>query len=276
MPVQEAWETLGIDPSVTRAELKKAFREKIREVHPDVTGDDGTMLQKVRDAFAIVDGLENPVEWHVEGMEAGLPAWASGLLQGVQWSEACPSFVAFMEKENSKALAVGEYSAKTGIRPWAAAWGKFSQQEANAEALRLCRQYTDKCKLIYVGSGNTRQRKAVDPTSGPKEREWWKDMFKGGGNSPGFGWIPMIDPAKEKVVGYKTIDVGVDSARVRIPVFKALVGGPPYYYTPLRPKEKTYLKRPNFQHHRPLTGARLRRDPRMKEAMAKVSQTNLW
>ena len=28
-----------------------------------------------------------------------------------------------------EALAVGEMSQKTGVRPWAAAWGKFSQQE---------------------------------------------------------------------------------------------------------------------------------------------------
>ena len=39
-------------------------------------------------------------------------------------------------EEDQKALAVGEFNERTGKRPWAAAWGKYSQQEANAEARR--------------------------------------------------------------------------------------------------------------------------------------------
>ncbi|CAE8734154.1 unnamed protein product, partial [Polarella glacialis] len=155
MPLQEAWRTLGLEPTASRGDLKKAFRNKIREVHPDVTGDDGTMLQKVREAYTVVDGIENPNIWDANGMEDGLPAWASGMLQGILWSADCPSYQDFLEKPSNKALAVGEVSGKTGQRAWAAAWGKFSQQEANQEALRVCRQYGGKCRLIYIGSGES-------------------------------------------------------------------------------------------------------------------------
>lgn len=36
----------------------------------------------------------------------------------------------------NQALAVGEMSQRTGIRPWAAAWGKFSQQAVEGERVR--------------------------------------------------------------------------------------------------------------------------------------------
>ena len=49
-----------------------------------------------------------------------------------------------------QALAVGEMSQRTGIRPWAAAWGKFSQQDANSEALRISSQRSANLIMAYI------------------------------------------------------------------------------------------------------------------------------
>jgi len=278
MSLPEAWRTLGVKPDSTRGEIKKAFRERIREVHPDVTGDDGTMLERVRDAFEVLDSLRDPTTWDAQGMEEGLPAWASGLLNGVQWSKECPSYAAFLTKTDQKALAVGEYDEKTGIRPWAAAWGKYSQEEANAEALRICRQY-GRCKLIYVGSGTARAKQAPDPSVSSSERQWWSDLFQGAGETPGFGWMPMIDPAKERVVGYKTVPGGDRlgaAVRVRVPVFKEVVGGLPYYYSPLRPKEKIHMKKTTFKHIKRMTPKSAKHDPRLQDIRRLGGQHNMW
>lgn len=277
MPLPEAWRTLGVNPSATRGEIKKAFRQKIRDVHPDVTGDDGTMLQRVRDAFAVIDSLQNPTAWDAQGVEDGLPAWASGLLQGVRWTADCPSYAAFLGKPDQKALAVGEFSEKTGIRPWAAVWGKYSQNEANVEALRICRQHGSKCRLIYVGSGTARAQQAPNPTGSQSEREWWNEQFRGAGDVPGFGWMPTIDPDKEKLIGYKTVGGGDRfgaEVRVRVPVFRLKTGGLAYYYSPLRPKEKIHMKKTTFKHVQKATNVKF--DPRLSDLRALGQQHNMW
>lgn len=281
MSLQQAWKVLGVHPSTPRGEVKKAFRRKIREVHPDVTGDDGTKLRKVQDAYATVESLTNPEMWDAKGVEEGLPSWASGLLQGVQWSKDCTSYADFLAKPDQKALAVGELDLKTGIRPWAACWGKYSQEEANKEAMRVCRQHGTLCRLVYVGSGTARQRQAPDVSAASAERKWWNDQFKGGGDIPGFGWIPLIDPDKEIVVGYKTVEdidrFGHGTSRVRVPVFKTKEGhGVPYYYSPVRPKEKVSLKKGTFKRIQRINRRKIKHDPRYKEFQAATSQNSAW
>lgn len=282
MPLPVAWKVLGVKSTATSGEIKKAFRRKIREVHPDVIGDDGTQLQRVRDAFEVAESVKNPTKWDFEGMEAGLPAWAAGLLSGVQWSPECPSYAAFLEKGDSKALAVGELDEKTGTRPWAASWGRYSQQDANAEALRVCRQNGARCRLVYVGSGAARAKPAPTPSAGQDEREWWREQFAGAGDIPGFGWMPMINPAKEHLVGHKSIPGGERfgaEVRVRVPVFRqrnanGAVTGLPYYYSPIRPKERIYMKKQNFKHVR--RGERVKKsDPRIRQAKF-MTQQQTW
>jgi len=282
MPVSEAWKLLKVEPKTSRGEIKKAFRQRVREVHPDVTGDDGTMLQRVRDAYEVLESISDPTAWDGAGMEEGLPSWAAGLLQGVEWSSECGSYAEFLQKEDQKALAVGEFNERTGKRPWAAAWGKYSQQEANAEALRVCRQYGTKCKLVYVGSGTARRAPTgqVDPATTREEKDWWGEQFRGGGEIPGFGWMPVIDPSKEKVVGYKTVDggdrFGGPEARVRVPVFRGAEGGLPYYYSPVRPKERVFMKNTAFKHIRKMNHKSLKADPRIKQAKEMSQRHNLW
>eukprot|EP00929_Paragymnodinium_shiwhaense_P059187 TRINITY_DN29636_c0_g1_i1.p1 TRINITY_DN29636_c0_g1~~TRINITY_DN29636_c0_g1_i1.p1 ORF type:complete len:402 (-),score=52.78 TRINITY_DN29636_c0_g1_i1:28-1233(-) len=282
MTPQEAWKVLGVDPGTARSELKKALRTRIREVHPDVTGDDGTMLQQVRDAFAIVDALDDPTKWDPTA-EDGLPGWAAGLLQGIKWSEACPSYASFLGKPDNKALAVGEMNERTGVRPWAASWGVYSQQEANAEAMRVCRQHSDRCRLIYVGSGSARQRKPMDPSAVASESTWWQQRFGGAAGMEGFGWIPNFDSDKERVIGYKTVpatDKMGNDVRVRVPVLKATDGSTsiPYYYSPLRPKERIHMKKANFKHATKFGGKAaaksLKSDKRVVEVQEKLDDIN--
>lgn len=250
MTVGEAWRQLKLQPTSSKEQIKKAFKERIREVHPDVTGDDGTLLRKVQDAYQMLEELRDPTIYDASS-EDGLPHWATGLLEGIEWSSECSSYADFLRKPDNKALAVGEMSQRTGIRPWAAAWGKFSQQDANSEALRVCRQNGVKCRLIYVGSGTARVRTVgLDSRSSEEEKNWWKGQVMKSGDLPGFGWMPTIDPSKERLVGWKTIKEGshvIGEQKIRVPVFEPAKGGTPYLYAPGKPKQRVQLKRTPFK-----------------------------
>ena len=41
-----------------------------------------------------------------------------------------------------------------------------------------------------------------------KERTWWKDQFVKGGELPGFGWMPPVDPKKVLRVRVQLSDLG--------------------------------------------------------------------
>ncbi|CAE7745984.1 Tnr [Symbiodinium sp. CCMP2456] len=278
MSVGEAWRLIGVKPTASKLEIKKAFRERIRQVHPDVTGDDGTMLRKVQDAYQLLEELRDPTIYH-SSVEDGVPEWASGLLQGIEWTAECSSFADFLLKPDNKALAVGEQSESTGTRPWAAAWGKFSQQDANSEALRVCRQYGVKCRLVYVGSGSGRVRTVgMDSSSADQERTWWKDQFVKGGELPGFGWMPPVDPKKEKLVGWKTITEGSEhlgEKRIRVPVFEPVKGGIPYLYSPAKPRQRIFLKRTPFKRVESLSRNMQRsRRSQLREHIMSLNQQN--
>ncbi|CAK9116568.1 unnamed protein product [Durusdinium trenchii] len=276
MTVGEAWRQLKLQPTASKEQIKKAFKDRIRQVHPDVTGDDGTMLRKVQDAYQVLEELRDPTFFDGSS-EDGLPQWATGLLEGIEWSSECPSYAEFLQKPDNKALAVGEMSQKTGVRPWAAAWGKFSQQDANSEALRACRQYGVKCRLVYVGSGTARVRTVgLDSRSGEEEKNWWRTQVMKSGDLPGFGWMPMIDPSKERLVGWKTITEGseiIGEQRIRVPVFEPAKGGTPYLYAPGKPKTRVQLKRTPFKRMQSLQRT-VQRDGRslLREHIMSLSQ----
>ncbi|CAJ1359210.1 unnamed protein product [Effrenium voratum] len=276
MTVGEAWRQLGIKPTSSKEQIKKAFKERIRQVHPDVTGDDGSMLRKVQDAFTVLEQLRDPTVYDSTAGD-GLPHWATGLLEGITWSSDCPSYADFLEKPDCKALAVGEISQKTGIRPWAASWGKFSQQEANSDALRVCRQFGVKCRLIYVGSGTARVRTVgLDSNSAEEEKDWWRSRVLKNGQLPGFGWMPTIDHSKERLVGWKTITEGsevIGEKRIRVPVFEPVTGGTPYLYAPGKPKQRVQLKRTPFKRVQSLQ-REVKRDKRslLREHIMSMSQ----
>ena len=44
-------EILGVDPDADRSEIKRAYREKILETHPDKVGGDGQEFIKVKQAY---------------------------------------------------------------------------------------------------------------------------------------------------------------------------------------------------------------------------------
>jgi len=44
-------EILGVDPDATESEIKRAYREKILETHPDKVGGDGQEFIKVKQAY---------------------------------------------------------------------------------------------------------------------------------------------------------------------------------------------------------------------------------
>ncbi|MFB6210174.1 MAG: J domain-containing protein [Halobacteriales archaeon] len=50
--IQTAFAVLGVPPSASQAEIRDAYRAKIKEVHPD-QGGDPEAFQRVKDAYAI-------------------------------------------------------------------------------------------------------------------------------------------------------------------------------------------------------------------------------
>lgn len=66
---EEAAKLLGVDVGTAGKDLKKALRRKIKENHPDVVKDDGTRLQKVREAYAVLDPDSVPDNWNVFDFE---------------------------------------------------------------------------------------------------------------------------------------------------------------------------------------------------------------
>lgn len=50
--IQTAYAVLGVSPSASQAEIREAYRAKIKEVHPD-QGGDPEAFQRVKDAYAI-------------------------------------------------------------------------------------------------------------------------------------------------------------------------------------------------------------------------------
>lgn len=66
LSVSEARSVLGVAAGASTEELKKAMRRKIREVHPDVIKDDGSKLNMVREAFAVLDPEQAPPRWSLD------------------------------------------------------------------------------------------------------------------------------------------------------------------------------------------------------------------
>ena len=50
---QLAYETLGLPTTASREEIRKAYRERIKEVHPDLGGDEAS-FRRIQDAYATV------------------------------------------------------------------------------------------------------------------------------------------------------------------------------------------------------------------------------
>jgi hypothetical protein len=55
MDLDDALGTLGLDRSTTWAEIRRAYRARMREVHPDVTAGPGAAAARVNAAFAVLE-----------------------------------------------------------------------------------------------------------------------------------------------------------------------------------------------------------------------------
>ena len=47
----EAYDTLGLEPGADQAAIRDAYRERIKEVHPDTEGGDEAAFRRVREAY---------------------------------------------------------------------------------------------------------------------------------------------------------------------------------------------------------------------------------
>lgn len=68
------YEVLGIDKNATEDEIKKAYRQKAKEHHPDVGGDE----EKFKKVQAAYDTLTNPNKKASHDYGGGFPGWGGG------------------------------------------------------------------------------------------------------------------------------------------------------------------------------------------------------
>ncbi len=91
MTLQEAYECLGLPRSAGAAEVKAAYRARIREAHPDQGGDASTFI-KVRAAYEILSAvLHEPVVEDEVPIPPGLRSVIDGLVRAFreqqQWAQ---------------------------------------------------------------------------------------------------------------------------------------------------------------------------------------------
>jgi hypothetical protein len=51
LAADEAYDTLGLEPGADQAAIRDAYRERIKEVHPDTEGGDEAAFRRVREAY---------------------------------------------------------------------------------------------------------------------------------------------------------------------------------------------------------------------------------
>jgi len=106
----EAAKILGVAVGTKGKELKSALRRAIKENHPDVVKDDGSRLQRVREAFAALDPDKVPDNWNLEPHAQGAayrratsPGSATGYGNVGSWSSpSAQRKAAQMERERQE------------------------------------------------------------------------------------------------------------------------------------------------------------------------------
>lgn len=58
---ERAEDVLEVNNSATKQELRKAYREKARKFHPDLTGNDGRLIGAISQAYALLKGKCGPI-----------------------------------------------------------------------------------------------------------------------------------------------------------------------------------------------------------------------
>ena len=87
---RDYYEVLGVDHKVSDSDIKKAFRSKAREFHPDKNPDDPdaeARFNEVQEAYAILSNPDERKKYDMFGHDRpGGSPWGAGGFQGVNIS----------------------------------------------------------------------------------------------------------------------------------------------------------------------------------------------
>ena len=61
--VEDPYQILGIPHGATEAEIKKAYRKKVKEYHPDMHPNDPVAIKKMQEVNEAYDMLMNPEKY---------------------------------------------------------------------------------------------------------------------------------------------------------------------------------------------------------------------
>ncbi|WP_292766504.1 DnaJ domain-containing protein, partial [Microbacterium sp. UBA3486] len=81
-----AYEILDVDPTVDEVELRRAYRLRLRQTHPD-TGGDAAMFIQVQRAWELVGTVESRAAYDRRSGVAG----ATAAEPGTEWSGSRPT-----------------------------------------------------------------------------------------------------------------------------------------------------------------------------------------
>ena len=93
--VQDPYRVLGIDKNATEEEIKKAYRKKAKECHPDLHPDDPDAQQKMNEVNEAYDMLKNPDKYRQQSYSQ---AYSNPYQNAYQYADFTDFFSSFQNQ----------------------------------------------------------------------------------------------------------------------------------------------------------------------------------
>ena len=80
--MNDPYGVLGVSPSASDEEVKRAYRRLAKQYHPDMNPGDAEAARKMQEINAAYDQIQNPDRYRTTGPQSGQPGgWAGGARQ---------------------------------------------------------------------------------------------------------------------------------------------------------------------------------------------------
>ncbi len=119
--VEDPWKVLGLQPGAGQEEIKKAYRKKIREYHPDLHPNDPAAAEKTNEINEAYDMLQNPEKYEARRRQQTRTPYGTGEQRGgydaCRNAETGKAYYGNFDFEDLFGFGFGNARADTGTRP---------------------------------------------------------------------------------------------------------------------------------------------------------------